>query len=60
MEYESLLQDPFEKPQISLHALSGFSTPQTLKLIGYIKNHKVIMLIDIGNTCNFSHMRVAQ
>jgi hypothetical protein len=37
------LQSPYEEPQISLHALSSFSTPQTLKLISYIKHHKVII-----------------
>jgi hypothetical protein len=29
---------PEEEPIISLNALTGFSTPQTLKLIGYIKH----------------------
>jgi hypothetical protein len=38
----------------------GFSAPQTLKLIGYIKHYKVIVLIDSGNTHNFIHRRVAQ
>jgi hypothetical protein len=33
---------------ISLNALTSFSTPQTLKLIGYIKNRKVIILVDSG------------
>jgi len=37
---ENTLQDPCEEPQISLHALSNFSTPQTFKLISYIKHHK--------------------
>jgi hypothetical protein len=31
--------DPPE-PVISLNALTGFSTPQTLKLIGYIKHQR--------------------
>jgi hypothetical protein len=46
MDEENTLQAPCEEPQISLHALSGFLAPQTLKLIGYIKHHKVIVLID--------------
>jgi hypothetical protein len=50
MEDESPLQAPCEEPQISLHALSSFLAPQTLKLIGYIKHQKVIVLIDSGNT----------
>jgi hypothetical protein len=34
--------------------------PQTLKLIGYIKHHKLIMLIDNKNTSNFIHRREAK
>jgi hypothetical protein len=42
--------DPPEvEPIISLNALTGFSAPQTLKLIGYIKHQKVIILVDSGN-----------
>jgi hypothetical protein len=53
--------DPPEvEPVISLNALTGFSTPQTLKLIGYIKHRKVIILVDSGSTHNFIHLRIAQ
>jgi hypothetical protein len=45
---------------ISLNALTGFSTPQTLKLIGYIKHRKVIILVDSGITHNFIHRHIAQ
>jgi hypothetical protein len=45
---------------ISLNALTGFSAPQTLKLIGYIKHQKVIILVDSGSTHNFIHRRIAQ
>jgi hypothetical protein len=43
------------EPQISLHALTGICAPQTLKLIGYIKHCKAIILIDNGGTHNFIH-----
>ena len=53
--------DPLEvEPVISLNSLTGFSTPQTLKLIGYIKHRKVIILVDSGSTHNFIHRRIAQ
>jgi hypothetical protein len=53
--------DPPEvEPIISLNALTGFSAPQTLKLIGYIKHRKVIILVDSGSTHNFVHRRIAQ
>jgi hypothetical protein len=45
---------------ISLNDLTGFSAPQTLKLINYIKNMKVIILFDSGSTHNFIHRRIAQ
>jgi hypothetical protein len=45
---------------ISLNALTGFSAPQTLKLIYYIKHRKVIILVDSGSTHNFIHRRIAQ
>jgi hypothetical protein len=45
---------------ISLNALIGFSAPQTLKLIGYIKHRKVIILVHSGSTHNFIHHRIAQ
>jgi hypothetical protein len=37
---------PKVEATISLNALTGFSIPQTLKIIGYIENRKVIILVD--------------
>ena len=45
---------------ISLNSLTRFFAPQTLKLIGYIKHWKVIILVDSGSTHNFIHHRIAQ
>jgi hypothetical protein len=50
---------PNVEPSISLNALTGFSAPQTLNLIGYIQHRKVIILIDSGSTHNFIHRRIA-
>jgi hypothetical protein len=56
-----LLADPPEvEPLMSLHALTGFFSPQTLKLIGYIKHRKVIILVESGSTHNFVHHSIAQ
>jgi hypothetical protein len=53
--------DPPEvEPVISLNALTGFSAPQTLKLISYIKHRKVIILVDSGSTHNFIYLHIAQ
>ncbi|MCZ2221939.1 retropepsin-like aspartic protease family protein, partial [Corynebacterium pilbarense] len=51
---------PKVKPVISLNDLTGFSAPQILKLIGYIKHRKVIILVDSGSTHNFIHRRISQ
>ena len=51
---------PKVEPVISLNSLIGFSAPQTLKLIGYIKHRKVIILVDSGRTHNFIHRHIAQ
>jgi hypothetical protein len=45
---------------ISLNSLIGFFTPQILKLIGYIKHWKVMILVDCGSTHNFIHHHIAQ
>ena len=47
-------------PTISCHELAGISTPQTLKIEGYIKKKKVAMLIDYGSTHNFIHCKLAK
>jgi hypothetical protein len=53
--------DPPEvEPIISLNSFTGFFAPQTLKLIGYIKHRKVIILVDSGSTHNFIHRCIAQ
>jgi hypothetical protein len=57
-------QDPTFSPNVdplfSLHALTHFSAPQTLNLIGYIKHRKVIILVYSGSTQNFIHHRISQ
>jgi hypothetical protein len=47
-------------PTISCNALAGINTPQTLKIEGYIKKKKVIVLIDFGTTHNFIHYKLAK
>jgi hypothetical protein len=53
--------DPPEvEPVISINPLTSFSTPQTLKLISYIKHWNVIILVDSGNMDNFIHHCISQ
>jgi hypothetical protein len=44
----------------SCNALAGIITPQTLKIEGYIKKKKVIVLIDSSSTHNFIHYKLAK
>jgi len=43
---------------ISCNVLAGITTPQTLKIEGYIKKKNIIVLIDLGSTCNFFHCKI--
>jgi hypothetical protein len=45
---------------ISCNALDGINTPQTLKIEGYIKKKKVIVLIDSASTHNLIHYKLAK
>eukprot|EP00253_Pinus_taeda_P015423 PITA_15423 len=47
-------------PTISCNAFEGITTPQTLKIGGYINRKKVIVLIDLGSTHNFIHCKIAK
>ena len=49
-----------EEAIISLHALSGVSTPQNLKIKGYNKYHQLVVLIYSGSTHNFINRSKAQ
>ena len=49
-----------EETVISFHTLAGISSPQTLKIRGFIKHCPVVVLIDSGSTHNFIHQRVTE
>ena len=48
-----------DKCEIYVHALAGLSAPQTMKIVGYMKKKKVIVLIDSGSTHNFIDKKIA-
>jgi len=54
-ELTSQMESVFAALCTKLNSLTGFFAPQTLKLIGYIKHRKVIILVDSGSTHNFIH-----
>eukprot|EP00253_Pinus_taeda_P019281 PITA_19281 len=60
LEDENQQDNVSDEPVISLHALAGISSPQTLKIRGFIKHQPVVVLIDSGSIHNFIHQKVAE
>ncbi|GJS13677.1 retrotransposable element Tf2 [Tanacetum coccineum] len=58
MEEESSMLD--EVPQVSLNALNGINSFQTMRITGKIGKHEVHVLVDCGTTHNFLDMNVAK
>ncbi|KAG6480688.1 hypothetical protein ZIOFF_057273 [Zingiber officinale] len=63
--YEGETQDNINEVQddsmaISVHALEGLQTPQTMKVKGFIKKQPVMILIDSGSTNNFLDSTLAR
>jgi hypothetical protein len=44
----TLVETVEEEPEISLNAITGTPTPKTMRLLGRLLNHKVIVVIDSG------------
>ena len=47
------MPSPEDIPEISFHAIAGAEHPQTLRVMGNLRNKSVIVLIDKGSTHNF-------
>ncbi|KAJ0037754.1 hypothetical protein Pint_22709 [Pistacia integerrima] len=53
------VQEPELGPEISLHALTGWTAPKTMRVRAKMGPHEVMVLIDIGSTHNFISNRLA-
>ncbi|OMO60629.1 hypothetical protein COLO4_33791 [Corchorus olitorius] len=56
---ELLSCEDYENPIISLHAISGTSGYQTMRVAGKVKSSTTVMLVDSGSTHNFIDHTVA-
>ena len=55
-------EDAEEEPQpteVTVHALAGYSNPETMKVGGLLKQQPITVLIDTGSTTNFLNSKVA-
>ena len=48
-----------EDPEISLHALSGWTAYKTMRVTTKIRSHELVFLIDSGSMHNFISKRMA-
>lgn len=51
---------PRDPPHLSLNALLGMLTLETVCVYGYINHHRVTILVDDGSTHNFVQTRIAK
>jgi hypothetical protein len=45
--------------EITLHALTGWMRPETMRVVVYANRQPMMVLIDNGSTLNFIHSKVA-
>ncbi|XP_062176260.1 uncharacterized protein LOC133881329 [Alnus glutinosa] len=48
-----------EFSEISLNAITGAPSPRTMRIIGILKHHSIVILIDSGSTHNFVDTKLA-
>lgn len=46
--------------EVSLNSVVGLTTPKTMKMMGKIKGHEVIVMLNPGATHNFISLRTVQ
>lgn len=57
---ESELETGEGTPKISLYAISRVPSPHTMRLVGSLSGHQVVILANLESTHNFLHTTVAK
>ena len=60
LDLEAHSRPAIDTPLISLNAMEGTPAPQTFRLVGSLRRHQVVVLVDGGSTHNFVQSRVAK
>ena len=55
-----MVDEQFVYPRISLNALAGVNTFQTIRIKGHVGKQNVHILVDSGNTHNFVDIQCAK
>lgn len=53
-------ESPLIAPEITLHALTGWDSPQTIRIKARIQKHTLVVLINSGSTYNFINEKTAR
>jgi len=59
-EKEEIIFEPKGDAEISIQAMEGNASSQTIRLMRYIHNKPVSILLDIGSTHNFVDPKIVQ
>ena len=57
---EEEVDDKEDELGVSIHALTGWASPRTMRVAATIKSHQLMVLIDSGSTHNFLSDKVAR
>ncbi|RWW10889.1 hypothetical protein GW17_00025543 [Ensete ventricosum] len=55
---EEAMEEESQPANYAVHALAGYSNPQTMKVGGLLKQQPITVLIDTGSTNNFLNSKV--
>ena len=59
-EGHTVLESESEEAELSLHVMTGACTPSTFRLLGWIEEHEVDILVDTGSSHNFINSNTFQ